>query len=76
MVQSRVDSITAQLRAIKLLACSSYNDGWVASASKKDLVMLRHVIDRLINQCPHFGDLEEEWEQEILINILRNVDDS
>ena len=71
MVQSRVDSIPAQLRAINLLACSSYNDGWVASASKKDLVMLRHVIDRLINQCPHFGDLEEEWEQEILINILK-----
>ena len=71
MVQSRVDSITAQLRAIKLLACSPYNDGWEASARKKDLVMLRHVIDRLIKQCPSFGDLEEEWEQEILINILK-----
>jgi hypothetical protein len=71
MVQTKVESITSQLRSIQINASSPHNDGWVASSSKKDLVMLRYAIDKLIKQCPDFGKLEDEWEQEILINILK-----
>jgi hypothetical protein len=29
------------------------------------------MLNNLIKKCPNFGDLEDEWEQEILINILK-----
>lgn len=52
-------------------ACSPYNDGWSASGYKKDLVMLKHHISKLIKKCPSFGALEDEWEKEIMIEILK-----
>jgi hypothetical protein len=63
--------ITENLDSICNNACSSYADGYVASQYKKELVLLKHYISKLINECPNFGKLEDEWEQEILINILK-----
>ena len=40
------------------------------SACKRDLFMLKYKLDKLISQCPDFGDLEKQWEQEIIIDKL------
>jgi len=70
------NSIKTQLCAIKSNACSPYNDGWVASDSKKELVMLKHTITKLISECPNFGELEDEWEKEIILDILKKENGS
>jgi hypothetical protein len=64
-------SIEEQLRAIQINACSPYNDGYVQSGCKKELVMLMYTINNLIKKCPNFGDLEDDWKKEILINMLK-----
>jgi hypothetical protein len=70
-VQNTCISIEEQLRAIQINACSPYNDGYVQSGCKKELVMLKHIIGKLIKRCPDFGDLEDEWEREIMFEILK-----
>jgi len=32
--------------------------------------MLKYKLDKLISKCPNFGDLEKQWEQEIIIDKL------
>ena len=72
MVQTKVESITAQLRAIQIKSCSPYSDGYSASGYKKELVMIRHAINTLIKKCPDFGDIEDDWEKEIMFNVLKD----
>ena len=64
--------ILRELSDIVIEANSPYNDGYVQSACKRDLVMLKYKLDKLISQCPDFGDLEKQWEQEIIIDKLSN----
>jgi len=62
-----------EISDIVIEANSPYNDGYVQSACKRDLVMLKYKLDKLISQCPDFGDLEKQWEQEIIIDKLTQV---
>ena len=64
-------TIESQIHNIYMNACSPYNDGWMQSDCKKELITLKHYINKLIKKCPNFGELEDVWEKEILINILK-----
>jgi hypothetical protein len=64
-------TIEFQITDLFINASSPYSDGYTASGYKRDLVMIQFMLNNLIKKCPNFGDLEDEWEQEILINILK-----
>ena len=49
---------------------SPYNDGWTSSACKHDLYLLKSWLDDEYQKLPYFYD-EDKWEQERLINILK-----
>ena len=49
---------------------SPYNDGWVSSACKHELYLLKSWLDDEYKKLPTFSD-ESQWEQERLINILK-----
>ena len=49
---------------------SPYNDGWTSSACKHDLYLLKSWLDDQYQGLPRFVG-EEKWEQERLINILK-----
>ena len=69
-MEDRVNSIVQLLRMIQVEATTPYNDGWVAADCKKDLMMIRYELDKMIRKCPSFAD-EEKWEQEIVMKILK-----
>ena len=70
-MEDRVNSIVHLLRSIQSEANSPYNDGWVASDCKRDLIMIRYELDRIIKECPDFGKEEDKWDQEIIIRRLK-----
>jgi hypothetical protein len=49
---------------------SPYNDGWTSSYCKKELYMLKCWLDKEYTKLPTFAG-EEKWEQEKLIEILK-----
>lgn len=49
---------------------SPYNDGWTASACKRDLYLLKCWLEDQYNKLPHFSG-EEKWEQERIIEKLK-----
>lgn len=59
-------AIQACLREIR----SPYNDGWTASACKRDLYMLKSWLDDEYKRLPAFVG-EQQWEHERLIDILK-----
>jgi len=72
MLNNNRASIENQLRDLYINANSPYNDGWAASEYKKELVMIRFTLDKLIKKCPNFGSLENDWEKEIMFDILKD----
>jgi hypothetical protein len=48
---------------------SPYNDGWTASACKKELYLLKCWLDDEYNRLPTFFE-EDQWEKERLIKVL------
>lgn len=51
---------------------SPYNDGWTASACKKELYLLKCWLNERYDQLPQFFE-EKEWEQQRLINKLKDT---
>jgi hypothetical protein len=49
---------------------SPYNDGWVSSGCKHDLYMLKSWLDDEYQCLPYFTG-EEQWEQQRLMDRLR-----
>lgn len=49
---------------------SPYNDGWVSSACKHDLYLLKSWLDEEYSRLPQYAE-EAEWEQKRLIDILQ-----
>jgi hypothetical protein len=50
---------------------SPYNDGWTSSSCKQDLYQLKCWLDDEYKKLPTFIG-EETWEQERLIQVLKN----
>ena len=49
---------------------SAYNDGWTAASCKRELYQLKCWLEHEYQQTPKFVG-EEKWEQEQLIQILK-----
>jgi hypothetical protein len=49
---------------------SPYNDGFTSSACKHDLYLLKSWLDDQYQRLPRFTG-EEKWEQERLIQVLK-----
>jgi len=49
---------------------SPYNDGWTASACKKELYLLKCWLDDEYKRLPTFFE-EDQWEKERLIKVLK-----
>ena len=49
---------------------SPYNDGWIASACKKELYLLKCWLDEEYQRLPTFFE-EDQWEKERLIKVLK-----
>jgi len=69
-----VPEIVTQLRHIARECSSPYNDGYISFELKKDLYLIKDILDNLIEQCPSFAG-EEEWltnrEKERIVNYLK-----
>jgi hypothetical protein len=57
--------------------CSSPNtDGFTSFELKKDLYLIKEVVDKVLKDSPDFGKLEQDWltdlEQKRIIKILKN----
>jgi hypothetical protein len=50
---------------------SPYNEGWTASACKKDLYMLKCWFNEAYNRLPKFSD-ESEWDKERVWQRLKD----
>jgi hypothetical protein len=52
-------------------AQSTYSDGWTQCDSKRELFLLKCLIEDLLVDCPNFPEDEREWEQERLLELLK-----
>ena len=52
-------------------AQSTYSDGFTACDSKRELFLLKCLIEDLLVACPTFPIDEQEWEQERLMELLK-----
>jgi hypothetical protein len=58
------------LRQIVSQIHSPYNDGYMSAHYKRELFILKHLIDQMYQNAPTFTT-EKEWEQELLIDKLK-----
>lgn len=71
-----VADVTRQLHSLARECASSYNDGFTAFELKKELYLIKEIVDRAMEQSPNFGDMEDQWLQEQekkrIIKILKS----
>lgn len=71
-----VANIASQLQHLSRECSSPYTDGFTAFELKKDLYLIKEVLDRALKNSPDFGDMEKDWlterEQKRIINILKD----
>lgn len=68
--------IVNQIHSLSRECSSPYNDGFTSFEIKKELYILKDIIDQSITNAPDFGQLEKDWLQEQekkrIINILKS----
>lgn len=68
--------IVNQIHSLSRECNSPYNDGFTSFEIKKELYILKDIIDQSITNAPDFGQLEKDWLQEQekkrIINILKS----
>ena len=71
-----VADIANQLRSLSRECSSSHNDGFTAFEFKKELYLIKSIVDSAINSAPDFGEMEQAWlteqEQKRIIKILKS----
>jgi hypothetical protein len=71
-----IEDVANQLRALSRECSSPYNDGFTAFELKKELYLIKEIVDRAMEQSPNFGDMEDQWLQEQekkrIIKILKS----
>jgi len=70
--RDRADSIIELLKMIQYEASDTLIEPWRAEDCKRDLVMIRFELDRMIKNCPNFGEVEKNWDKEILMMMIRD----
>lgn len=70
-----VEDISSQIRSLARECQSPYNEGFTAFECKKDLYIIKDIIDTAINNSPKFAG-EDQWlteqEQKRIIKILKS----
>jgi hypothetical protein len=68
--------IVNQIHSLTRECSSPYNDGFTSFEFKKELYILKNIVDQSIIDAPDFGQLEKDWLQEQekkrIINILKS----
>jgi len=68
--------IVNQIHSLSRECSSPYNDGFTSFEIKKELYILKDIVDQSITNAPDFGQLEKDWLQEQekkrIINILKS----
>ena len=68
--------IVNQIHSLSRECSSPYNDGFTSFEFKKELYILKNIVDQSIIDAPDFGQLEKDWLQEQekkrIINILKS----
>ena len=71
-----VADIARQLHTLSRECNSSYNDGFTSFEIKKELYIIKEIIDHALTTAPDFGDIEKQWlteqEQKRIIKILKS----
>lgn len=65
-----VDNIVQQIKSIHRQVNNGNNDGFTAFGCKKDLFIIKCIIEDLYSDTPTFSG-EEEWYQERTFNFLK-----
>lgn len=70
-----MQDVQRQIHKCYIEAISHYNDGFTAWMCKKELLELKAELDEMLENTPHFSDLEEkflaEQEKKKIIKILK-----
>ena len=70
-----IAEISSQIHSLSRECASPYNDGFTAFELKKELYLLKDILDHALSVAPEFGELEQQWLQEQekkrIINILK-----
>ena len=61
--------IKGQLRSMAFACSSPFNDGFVQSSIKHELIEIRFMLEDLLEACPKFVG-EEEWYHERMLTKL------
>jgi len=68
--------IANQISALSRECSSVYNDGFTSFELKKELYILKGIVDNALSNAPDFGNLEQQWltdqEQKRIIKILKS----
>lgn len=71
-----VSDIANQIHSLSRQCSNPHNDGFTAFELKKDLYLLKDLIDTALKDSPDFGHIEEAWlteqEQKRIIKILKS----
>ncbi len=68
--------IIRQVHTMARECASPHNTGFVTFEIKKDLYLIKEILDQALRDAPSFGELEKEWlteqEQKRIIKILKS----
>jgi hypothetical protein len=68
--------VSSQIHALARECASPYNDGFTAFELKKDLYLLKEIVDQAFEMAPDFGEIEKQWlterEKKRIIKILKS----
>lgn len=68
--------IANQVHALSRECSSSYNDGFTSFELKKELYLIKEIVDQALKDAPNFAELEQKWlterEQKRIISILKS----
>lgn len=70
-----VADISRQIHSLARECSSMHNDGFTSFECKKDLYLLKEILDNALIEAPDFGEIEQQWlteqEKKRIIKILK-----
>lgn len=67
----RLDSVLRIIRMIHSEVTDPHASRHIAEDCKYDLLMLKYEIEKMLRNSPNFGEIEEDWNKEITMKILK-----
>lgn len=71
-----VADIAEQIRRLSKQCSNHHNDGFTSFELKKDLHILKEIIESCLDDAPDFGKIEQDWlterEKKRIIKILKS----